>query len=95
MKVSDIMTRNVISAAPDSSVLDLASLLVDYRIGAVLVITCSTLAGIVSESDLLQRYEIGTDRDASARPWWRGLLSTDEAPMELCRIARYEGPRTS
>ena len=80
MKVSDIMTRNVISAAPDSSVLDLASLLVDYRISAVLVINCSTLVGIVSESDLLHRCEIGTGRDTSARPWWRRLVSTDEAP---------------
>jgi CBS domain-containing protein len=80
MQVSDIMNRAVISAAPDSSVLDLAALLVDNRISAVLVINCGTLVGIVSEADLLHRYEIGTDRDASARPWWRRLFSGDEAP---------------
>ena len=80
MQVSDIMTRTVISAAPDSSVLDLAALLVDNRISAVLVINCGTLVGIVSEADLLHRYEIGTDRDPSARPWWRRLFSSDEAP---------------
>jgi CBS domain-containing protein len=80
MQVSDIMTRTVISAAPDSSVLDLAALLVDYCISAVLVIDGGTLVGIVSEADLLHRYEIGTDRDPSARPWWRRLLSSDEAP---------------
>jgi CBS domain-containing protein len=80
MQVSDIMTRTVISAAPDSSVLDLAALLVDNRISAVLVINCGTLAGIVSEADPLHRYEIGTDRDPSARPWWRRLFTSDEAP---------------
>jgi CBS domain-containing protein len=80
MQVSDIMTRTVISAAPDSSVLDLAALLVDNRISAVLVINCGTLVGIVSEADLLHRYEIGTDRDPSARPWWRRLFTSDEAP---------------
>jgi CBS domain-containing protein len=80
MQVSDIMTRKVISAAPDSSVMDLAALLVDNRISAVLVIDCGTLVGIVSEADLLHRYEIGTDRDASALPWWRRLFAGDEAP---------------
>jgi CBS domain-containing protein len=80
MQVSDIMTRTVISAAPDSSVMDLAALLVDNRISAVLVINCGTLVGIVSEADLLHRYEIGTDRDPSARPWWRRLFTSDEAP---------------
>ena len=80
MQVSDIMTAAVISASPDSSVLDLAALLVDNRISAVLVINCGTLVGIVSEADLLHRYEIGTDRDPSARPWWRRLFSGDEAP---------------
>jgi CBS domain-containing protein len=34
----------------------------------------------VSEADLLHRYEIGTDRDPSARPWWRRLFTSDEAP---------------
>ena len=44
------------------------------------MINCGTLVGIVSEADLLHRYEIGTDRVASARPWWRRLFSADEAP---------------
>ena len=82
MQVSDIMTRTVISAAPDSSVMDLAALMVDNRISAVLVINCGTLVGIVSDSDLLHRYEIGTDRDASARPWWQRLFTSDDAPLD-------------
>ena len=82
MQVSDIMTRTVISAAPDSSVMDLAALMVDNRISAVLVINCGTLVGIVSEADLLHRYEIGTDRDPSARPWWQRLFSSEDAPLD-------------
>ena len=80
MQVSDIMTAAVISASPYSSVLDLAALLVDNSISAVLVINFGTMVCIVSEADLLHRYEIGTDRDPSARPWWRRLFSGDEAP---------------
>jgi CBS domain-containing protein len=80
MQVSDIMTTEVISAAPDSPVLELAALLVDNRISAVPVIDHGTLVGIVSEADLLHRYEIGTERDASARPWWQRLFAGDEAP---------------
>ncbi len=79
MQVSDIMTRGVISAAPESSVLDLAALLVDNRISAVPVIDGGTLVGIVSEADLLHRYEIGTGRDPAAVPWWRRLFAGDGA----------------
>src|SRR5688572_28176748 len=79
MQVSDIMTRGVIRAVPESSVLDLAALLVDNRISAVPVIDGGTLVGIVSEADLLHRYEIGTGRDPSAVPWWRRLFAGDGA----------------
>jgi len=78
MKVRQIMTTAVISAAPDTSVLDLAATMVQHRISAVPIVADGSLVGIVSEADLLHRYELGTERDPAARPWWRRLLDADD-----------------
>ena len=80
MQVRDIMTRTVVSAAPETSVLDLATLMLDNRVSAIPVISGGSLVGIVSEADLLHRYELGTQRDARERPWWRRLFIDEDAP---------------
>jgi CBS domain-containing protein len=80
MQVRDIMTRTVVSATPETSVLDLATLMVDHRVSAIPVVSGGSLVGIVSEADLLHRYELGTQRDAGVRPWWRRLFLDDDAP---------------
>jgi CBS domain-containing protein len=80
MRVRDIMTRTVVSAAPETSVLDLATLMLDNRVSAIPVISGGSLVGIVSEADLLRRYELGTQREAMAQPWWRRLFVNDDAP---------------
>ncbi len=80
MQVKEIMTRPVISAGSDTSVLDVAALLVEHRISAIPVIDGGTVVGIVSEADLLHRYEIGTERDPAARPWWQRLFAGEDAP---------------
>lgn len=77
MKIRDVMTRTVISATPDTSIPDAAVLLVDNRISALPVVDGGSLVGIVSEADLLRRYELGTERDPASRPWWRRLLGGD------------------
>ena len=77
MQVRDIMTRNVVSAAPDSSVLEVASLLVEHHISAVPVAESDSVVGMISEADLLHRHELGTQRDAL--PWWRRLLGGEDA----------------
>jgi CBS domain-containing protein len=80
MQVRDIMTRTVVSATPETSVLDLATLMVDHRVSAIPVVSGGSLVGIVSEADLLHRYELGTQREAGVRPWWRRLFLDDDAP---------------
>ena len=97
MRVEDIMTRTVISAAPETSVLDLATLMLDNRVSAIPVISGGSLVGIVSEADLLRRYEIGTQRDAAARPWWRRLFVDEDAPWCYAQAesSAYEGSRSS
>jgi CBS domain-containing protein len=68
MKVSDVMTPNVLSVPPDASVVAVAQLMLQKRISGVPVIDDrGNLVGIVSEGDFLRRAETGTGR---RRPRW-------------------------
>jgi CBS domain-containing protein len=62
MQASDIMTTQVVSIAPDSSVYDAAKLLADSKISGMPVVDdTGSVIGIVSEGDLLRRVETGTE----------------------------------
>jgi CBS domain-containing protein len=74
MKANDIMTTPVVTVSPVATVREIAELLLERRISAVPVVEEGRLVGLVSEGDLLHRYEIGTDRDRPERSWWRGLI---------------------
>jgi CBS domain-containing protein len=80
MQVRDIMTRKVVSASPETPVLELAGLLVDHGISAVPVTIGERVVGMVSEADLLHRHELGTQRDPAALHWWQRLLAGDGSP---------------
>ena len=55
-KAQDIMTKNVITATPATSVTELAQLLASHNIGGVPVLDSSdTLLGVVTESDLIDQ----------------------------------------
>jgi CBS domain-containing protein len=72
MKVSDIMTKEVVSVAPDTPVKEIAELMTWNRISGVPVVNKDgKLAGIVSETDLLHRTETGTERK---RKWFLGMF---------------------
>ena len=74
MIASDVMTRNVISVPPDATVADAVALMLDRGISGLLVVDESgTLAGIVTEGDLLRRDELGTGR---RRSWWLRLIAS-------------------
>lgn len=76
MRAASIMTRDVITVAPDDSVRDAALMLLKNRISAMPVLNDQgRLIGVVSEGDLLRRVEIGTDE---RRPWWRELFAGSE-----------------
>jgi CBS domain-containing protein len=90
MNAKDIMTRKVTTVTPGTLVKRVAALLVERRISAVPVVENGRLAGIVSEGDLLHRYEIGTDCARSADPWWVTLFSAERSPGEYVKShARY------
>ena len=69
MNAADVMTRRVISVAPDTSIEDAVKLMLEHRISGLLVVDATGhLAGVVTEGDLLRRSELGTGRE---RSWWR------------------------
>jgi CBS domain-containing protein len=68
MKAQEIMTRDVITVRPDTLVRDIAAPMVEKHISGVPVVTDNgKLIGMVSESDLLHRAEVGTERK---HKWW-------------------------
>lgn len=72
MKVRDIMSRRVISVAPDAGILEAIRLMLAHHISGLPVIAASgELAGVVTEGDFLRRSETGTERK---RPRWLEFL---------------------
>lgn len=68
MKVSDIMTPDVLSVSPDASVATATELMLQKRISGLPVVDDQgTLVGIVTEGDFLRRAETDTGR---RRPRW-------------------------
>jgi len=76
MNAADVMVHQVITTEPDSSVRDVASILIVNHISAVPVIGVDgKLLGIISEGDLLRRSETQTERQ---RSWWLEWLTSKE-----------------
>ena len=73
MRAADVMTTDVITVDPETTVQALATLLAERGIsGAPVVDASGCLVGIISEGDLLHRAEIGTARRhrERRRSWW-------------------------
>jgi CBS domain-containing protein len=74
MIVADVMTRNCITIAPDSTVEEAVNLMLSRHISGLFVVDrTGELVGVVTEGDLLRRDELGTER---SRPWWLRLLAS-------------------
>jgi CBS domain-containing protein len=72
MKARDVMVSPVVTVSPDSTVKDVAKLLLAKAISAVPVVDQrGELVGIVSEGDLLHRVETGTEARARKSFWLR------------------------
>ncbi len=82
MRAMDVMTTDVITVDPDTTVQGVATLLAERGIsGAPVVDTGGNLVGIISEGDLLHRAEIGTARRhrVRRRSWWLDHFASDLA----------------
>jgi CBS domain-containing protein len=73
MRVKDIMTRGVISVAPQATVAQALDVMARSHVSGLPVIDSSqTLVGIVSEADFLRRPEIGTLKNNA--PWYESFF---------------------
>ena len=72
MKAADVMTPNVLTVGPESSVAQAIRLMLDNSVSGVPVLAADRkLVGILTEGDLLRRSETGTERH---RPRWLEIL---------------------
>ncbi len=77
MRAKEIMTRQLVTAKPETPVTEVAQLMMEHRISAVPVVTPDQrLLGIVSDTDLLQRREVGMQR--LPRSWWLALFNSKD-----------------
>jgi len=76
MLVKDVMTKTVISVAPDTPVAEIANTMVSSGISGLPVLDADgKIVGIISEGDLMRRAETET---APRRSWWLNLLGSPE-----------------
>jgi len=79
MQAKDVMTRSVVSVAPDSPVREIAKLLLKRGISAVPVLDAGgAIVGMISEGDLMRRAESGTERHPS---WWLAFLGDEDGQV--------------
>ena len=68
MRVRDVMYRAVATTTPETTVEEVARLMINLRVSGVPVLDKNgQLVGIITEGDLLRRAEAGTERRRS--PW--------------------------
>ena len=76
MRAHQIMTRSVVTVAPDATILEAANTMLQHHVrGLPVVDAAGKLVGIVSEGDFIRRGEIGTQRKRSR--WLRFLMGSD------------------
>ena len=77
MKAQDIMTREVATVRPETSMREIAALMMEKNISGVPVVSDDgAIVGIVSEGDLLHRTEVGTERK---HKWWFQIFADSDA----------------
>ena len=77
MKALDIMTRDVVTVAPDKPIHEIATLMVAKNVSGIPVVgDGGKLLGMISQSDLLHRAEVGTERK---RKWWFRMFADSDA----------------
>ena len=84
MRAADVMTHDVVTVHPETSVADAVKLLVERDVSALPVVDdAGGLVGILSEADLMRRVELGTE---TVRPHWiESLLGAGTRAEEFAR----------
>lgn len=85
LKVSKVMTREVLTTGPSDLIEDAARVMTDHDIGGLPVVDNGTLVGIVSESDI---FRLMIDLFGTRRRGVRATLRLPERPGELADLTR-------
>ena len=84
MRAHQIMTRQVVTVGPDTTIVEAAGTMLQNHISGLPVVDASgKLVGIVSEGDFIRRAEIGTQRKHSR--WLKFLLGPGSAAGDFVR----------
>ena len=84
MRAHQIMTRSVITIAPDATILEAAKTMLQHHVSGLPVVDAAgTLVGIVSEGDFIRRSEIGTQRKRGR--WLKFLLGAGATATDYVR----------
>jgi CBS domain-containing protein len=75
--VAEVMKKRVVSVSPDTSVDEIAEILVKKKIKRVPVIDAGKLVGIVSRIDVLRTISIPRQRSWD---WWRSIVGIGRGP---------------
>ncbi len=96
MKAADVMTREVVSIAPDASVTEAVRLMLQHKISGLPVMDAAgNLRGVVTEGDFLRRAETGTQRKRSRLVEFLlgpGRLATDYVQTAGRRVGEVMTP---
>jgi CBS domain-containing protein len=84
MHAHQLMTRNVVTVAPETPVIEAARAMLRHHVGGLPVVdTSGRLVGMVTDGDFVRRAEIGTER---RRGRWLGrLLGRDQIATDFVR----------
>ena len=96
-KLRDLMNTSVVTASPDTTVTEAAAGMVRARVGSVVVLQGSFLAGILTERDVLRAAASGEDLSVSLVSAWMSpdpqAASLDMAAEEAAQIMLLNGFR--
>lgn len=82
MRAHQIMTRSVVTVAPDTTILQAANIMLQRHVSGLPVVDkTGKLAGIVSEGDFIRRSEIGTQRKRGR--WLKFILGSGRAAADF------------
>jgi CBS domain-containing protein len=89
MRAMDVMVRDVITIGPEDTIADAAKLIAQNDVSALPVLDDEgRLVGIISEGDLMNREEIGTEVH---HPWW--IEAVTPAATLATEFAKSHGKR--
>jgi CBS domain-containing protein len=96
-KLKDLMNTGVVTASPDTTVTEAAAAMVRARVGSVVILQGSFLAGILTERDVLRAAASGEDLSASLVSVWMSpdpqAASLDMSAEEAAQIMLLNGFR--